>query len=53
MFRRERYFDKNDRPQNLYGKQKEYISNQISDEDEEITLVIDKKHDGKSKDESS
>jgi hypothetical protein len=53
MFRRERYFDKNDRPQNMYGKKKEYIDKTTEDEDDEITLVIEKDREGKNQDESS
>lgn len=43
MYRRERYFDKNDRPNNMYGQEKENRSKEKWDDDEEITLVVDNK----------
>lgn len=43
MYRRERYFDKNDRAQNLYGQEKEFKTKDKWDDDDEITLVLDER----------
>ena len=47
MYRRERYFDKNDRSKNQFGQEKEYLTKDKVNDDDEITVVIDKNEESK------